>query len=167
MKPLHLLPPAIALIASGLWLSSQNTTIRELTEKTTFIQERITLTEQARTSAAATVSLTPSATPESDPFTLPDGSIHWQAVAEMLAEAQGKNGIGMPSDMTAMFKIQQRILELTEDEITQGLAALTTLGYPITSQSDTLFWVQRQALTTLAQSDAPAELARKHEFATE
>ncbi len=183
MKPSHFIPPALALAGSAYWLYHQNDSIRELTEKTRVIRERVVLFEKA--SAGATVTLNSSKDGnEHEEFTLPDGSLDWKLIAEMMAETRGNRG--MPSNIKAMLKLQQKMMELTEDEIADGLekisaldlepsvadmikqsllsqlgeknpkAALAALGDPITKQSDSLFWTQKQIFGKVAKEDPAA-----------
>lgn len=185
MKPHHFIAPALALAGSGYWLYQQNDTIRELTEKTKVIKERVVVYEKA--AAEVTVDLAPKKDKKQDEFTLPDGTLDWKLIAELMAETRANNG--MPTDIKAMLKLQSRLMELTEEEIVAGLqkiatldldpkvvdmlkqgllsrlaeqnpiAALEALGDPITDQSNTLYWAQTQIITKLAKEDPAKAIA--------
>ena len=184
MKLSHFIAPALALAGSAYWLSDQKGTIRELTEKTQIIKERVVIVEKATTEAAASLGSPKSG--QQDEFTLPDGSLDWKLIAEMMAEAEG-NG-GMPTNLKAMLKLQSKMMELTEEELITGLtkiesldldpkavqmikegllsqlseknpiAALEALGDPITEQSGSLFWIQNQIISSAAKKDPAAAI---------
>ena len=84
MKTHLFIGPVLALIGSGYWLSKQHDNIRELTEKTRIIRERIITVE--KTNSSATSSLTHSKKEPAYEFTLSDGSLDWQKVAELMVE---------------------------------------------------------------------------------
>ena len=185
MKPLHFVPPALAVIGSAYWLSSQNKTITDLTEKTKIIKERIVVYEDA--AAATPVIVLGAKDPgETDEFMLEDGSLDWEAITKMIAEVQGPNGIGMPTDIRAMLKLQKMIMELSESDLIDGLAAISALdlpsemtselkkgllqrlgetdplaalqgiGEPVTSRENSLFWTQQSLLKKVAKDDPAA-----------
>ncbi len=186
MKPYHFIAPALALVGSGYWLSNQNNTISELTEKTRIIRERVVVVEKASSEATASFGA-PKNGQAKDEFTLADGSLDWKLIAEMMAETRGANG--MPTNMKAILKLQQKMMQLSEEQLIDGLekidaldldpenvemikqgllsqlaeknpkAALTALGDPITSQSNMLFWVQTQIISKLAKEDPAAAIA--------
>lgn len=185
MKPYHFIAPAIAIAGSAFWLSKQNETIQELVEKTRIIKERIVVVEKAATEA--TTSLGSVKGNQQDEFTLANGSLDWKKIAEMMAQSN-PNG-GMPTDIKAMLKLQKKMMELTEEELLNGLeqiadldlkpqaleiiqqgllsqlseknpiAALQALGDPITKQSGMLYWVQNQILLNAAKEDPTAAIA--------
>lgn len=188
MKPLHFLPPALAVVGSAYWLLSQNSTITELSEKTKIIKERIVVFEQASAATPAVV-LGAKDPNEADEFTLEDGSLNWEAIAEMMAELQGPDGMGMPTDIKAMLRLQKKMMELTESELADGLAAISALeldpeitsqlkqgllqrlgetdplaaleglGDPVTTSENSLFRTQKSLLKKLAK-DNPAAAAK-------
>lgn len=185
MKPLHFISPGLAILGSAYWLLSQNNTISELSEKTKIIQERLVVVEKAAASAPVVV-LGATDPNEADEFTLEDGSLDWDAVAKMIAEIQGPNGIGMPTDIKAMLRLQKKIMELSESELVDGLAAIAALdldpevtsqlkqgllqrlaetdplaalkgiGDPVSKQDSSLYWTQQSLLTRLAKEDPAA-----------
>ncbi len=187
MKPLQFIPPALAVLGSAYWLLSQNNTISDLSEKTKVIKERIIVYEEA-TAATPAVVLGAKDANEADAFILDDGSLDWKAIAEMMAEMMGPNGMGMPTDIKAMLKLQKKMMELTESELIDGLAAISSLdlepavssqlkqgllqrlgetdplaalkglGDPVTSRENPLFWTQQNLLTKLAKDDPNAAL---------
>jgi len=57
MKPLHSVPPGLAILGSAYWLVSSNNTITAISEKTKIIQERLVVVEKAAASAPIVVSL--------------------------------------------------------------------------------------------------------------
>ena len=185
MKIHHFIAPSLALIGSAVWLYLQEADIRELTEKTKVIKERIVIVEKATLKAAA--SLASPKNPKQDEFTLPDGSLDWQMIASLMVESQGAGG--MPRNIKTLLRLQQKFMGLTEDELIDGLAKISTLdlppsaiemmkqgllnqlseknpiaalealGDPVTDRSNSTFWSQNQILTKVAKTDPAAAIA--------
>ncbi len=185
MKAHHLIAPILALAGSAYWLNQQKVTIHSLTEKKQVITERLAIVAKAISDNP--VKLGGSPTNTQDDFALPDGSLDWEKIAAMMAESRGAGG--MPTNIKAMLKLQQKLMELTEDEIVKGLAkintldlapeaveqlrqsllnqlseknplaALAALGDPVGSNSNSRFWTQRHILSKVAKENPAAAIA--------
>ena len=185
MKTHLFIGPVLALIGSGYWLSKQHDNIRELTEKTRIIRERIITVE--KTSSSATSSLTHSKKEPAYEFTLSDGSLDWQKVAELMVEMHESRG--MPTNIKAMLKLREKMMKLTEGELIDGLAkiedldlkpkdidtlklqiltqlaetnpiaALTALGNPVTQQSNNFYWNQSHIFSLALEKDPNVAIA--------
>jgi len=151
MKAHHLIAPSLALAASAYWLLSQNNSIRKISEKTKTIRERVLIADQAITETP--FSFASSNQKEAkDEFTLPDGSINWEAIAETMANMQNPNG--MPSDIKRMLKLQSLMMELTSDELIEGLEKITTFNL----KPEALAMLKHGLLDQLAEKDSLAAL---------
>lgn len=188
MKVRFLLAPTLALAGSAYWLHQQNTTIKELTQNKQIITERLALAQRGTVADPAdSAKAEPSAHPASGAFTLPDGSLDWQKITDILADSGGNNG--MPKNIKEILRLQKFLLELSEEEITDGLAqigtlkltseafdqiretlltqlsslnplaALEALGDPVTSNSSPLFWAQQRIFATAVREDPAFAMA--------
>lgn len=118
MKPLHFLPPAAALVASGLWLGLQQRSISTLEKETVLLRQHV---EAARHAVAA----------DSDPSLAAarthgkqeKDDIDWKNLADTMAKAERG---GMP-DMRAMLKLQTRLMSLSGAELTAALDEIAAL----------------------------------------
>lgn len=187
MKTSHFIAPAVAVVAGLFWISRQETTLTELQEKTRVVQERLGMVSAARAASDPDRPDAGETRAEKDEFLLPDGSLDWDAIATIMAEMQ-KSG-GMPSNMKTMMKLQARLMEMTEDEIIEGMARIDNLDLEDTvkeqlktgllqqlaeknpqkaldlmeetddSQENQLQWVRQSAFSKLAKDDPLAAMA--------
>lgn len=126
MKPYHFIAPLIALGAGVYWIAGKESTLSELETRTRTITERIALLERSSTDTGTTGTANGSGTKEKpDEFTLPDGSLDWETIADLIAKAE--TGGGMPTDMKTMLKLRQKFMLMTEGEIENGLAKIKDL----------------------------------------
>lgn len=189
MKSYHVIAPLIALAAGYYWISQKGDTLTELEEKTRIVKERIQLLQSSSFAPgpAGMAAGGAATTEKADEFTLPDGSLNWQAIADLMAKSEGRQGLG--TDMKTMMKLQRRFMLMTEEEIEDGLAKIQTLdlsdsaknqmsqslyqllgeknpekaleliGDAVTSQDNPLRWVQQNAFNKLAKKDPAAAQA--------
>lgn len=127
MKPAHFIPPALAILGSAYWLLSQNKTITELSEKTRIVKERLVILEKANASATPASILSPTDPEEHDEFTLPDGGLDWEALAQTIREDKGNQMMGMPIGMKTMLLIWKKVTFLEENEVAEGLTKIAGL----------------------------------------
>jgi len=186
MKAYHFIAPALATVAGGFWIHRQEDTLTELEEKTRIVKERIQQFETA-TSSASSKAPANAQNEENDEFTLPDGTLDWKAIADLIAESD--RGNGMPTNMKTMLKLQRRLMLMTEDEIEDGFSKISTLGLTedatkqfnqallamlaeknpekalnlmgdiVISRDDPLHWVQQNAFKKFAKKDPAGALA--------
>lgn len=123
MKFQHLIAPALALLGSAYWIHQKSKTISDLSQKTSIVRERVTLLEKATEQTSTT--LAASSEKKQDEFTITDGSPNWGEIAEMMVETSGFNG--MPTNIKDRHKLQQKLMELTKEEIVDGLKKITAL----------------------------------------
>ncbi|YCM42077.1 hypothetical protein V2O64_12270 [Verrucomicrobiaceae bacterium 227] len=186
MKAYHFIAPALAAVAGGVWIAQQEDTLTEFEEKTRIVKERLQQFDDA-TSSEASKAAAMNKDKESDEFTLPDGSLDWKAIAELISSAEKSGGI--PSNMKTMAKLQAKLMMLDESEIEDGLAKIETLelskngvrelkqslirmlaeknpakaldlmGDITSTQNNSLHWAQQNAFKKLAAKDPAAALA--------
>jgi uncharacterized protein YidB (DUF937 family) len=120
MKPLHFLPPAAALVASGIWLGLQQRSISTLEKDTVLLREHV---EAARHAATADDSSLAAARTNGKKANDPD-AVDWKSLADTMAKAE--RGSGMP-DMRAMMKLQTKLMSLSGAELTTALDEIAAL----------------------------------------
>lgn len=119
MKPLHFLPPAAALIASGLWLGLQQRSISTLEKETVLLREHV---EAVKHAATADHSSLGTARANGKKATDPE-AIDWKGLADTMAKTERG---GMP-DMRAMLKLQTKLMSLSGAELTAALDEIAGL----------------------------------------
>ncbi|MGJ8695386.1 MAG: hypothetical protein ACSHYF_03650 [Verrucomicrobiaceae bacterium] len=118
MKPIFLLPPVAALVVAGVWIGSQQADLTALEEKTRVMRERIAAYESLpeasdRPGTAVVVAK------KKEPFINEDGSLDWASIGREMVRSQG--GGGMPRNLRAFFKIQEKLLAMDGDELAAEL----------------------------------------------
>lgn len=108
MKPIHFIPPLLALLIAGGWLGSQHVAISGLEGETAELRERIRLVNLSAGEAGGR-SLANRMKDEGPE----DGEIDWKDLAEKLAQA---NQGGM-QDMRAMMELQTLLMGMEADEL--------------------------------------------------
>ena len=154
MKAYHAIAPAIAVIAGGLWINHQENTLTELEEKTHLVRERIQYFDTEFASSGDGEGKA------RDEFTLPDGSLDWEVIAELFAAAM--KGNGMPTDMKTFMRLQAKLMELDESGIEEALAKIAALDLPkeISAQ------VRQSLIQILAQKNPGKALDLMGDIAT-
>lgn len=145
MKPHHFIIPVLSIVGSGLWLSQQNQTIHELTEKNRIIRERVVFVEEVNSNTSSSVLAS-----TGDEFTLPDGSLNWKLIAEFMGGARSS-----PEDMKSRFKLQAKMRELSEEYLIDGLAKIETLDI----EPEDIYQLKQTLLSQLADTNPHLALA--------
>ncbi|MCW1885225.1 hypothetical protein OKA04_10840 [Luteolibacter flavescens] len=120
MKPIHFLPPAVALVASGIWLGMQQQSISTVEKETVLLRQHI---EAAKQAAGGDRSLAEVRSGAGKAMEKDDDAIDWKNLADSIAKAE-RGGI---PDMKAMMKIQRKLMSLSPAELTAALDEIATL----------------------------------------
>jgi hypothetical protein len=120
MKPLHFLPPAAALVASGLWLGLQQRSISTLENETVLLRQHVEAAKHAAdtTDASSLAAARTNGKKPGDPE-----AIDWKSLADSMAKTERG---GMP-DMRAMMKLQTKLMSLSGAELTAALDEIAAL----------------------------------------
>ena len=121
MKPIHFLPPAIALAIAAAWLGSQRHSIATLEQQSVLLRKHIATAKEAATSDE-----TGSAS-EAKPESRKSEPIDWKKLAAQFTENRSTGG--MP-DMRAMMRLQQRLMSMEKDELAAALEEIAALDLP-------------------------------------
>ena len=124
MKTIEFIPPAAAIAVAAVWLGSQNRSISSLVGENTLLRERLEAARHA----------TPGAGGENDASALlpagKDGKprkIDWKQLA--LNQVPSSEG-GSVEDIRKSMQLRNLLLELSADELVNGLDSLADLDLP-------------------------------------
>ena len=148
MKPLHFLPPAAAIVASGLWLGLQQRSISTLENETVLLRQHV---EAAKHAATADDSSLAAARTNGKKANDPD-AIDWKNLADTMAK--GERG-GMP-DMRAIMKLQTKLMSLSGTELTAALDEIAALEL----SNDARRSLENMLINLLAQKEPKLVLDR-------
>jgi hypothetical protein len=119
MQPLHFLPPAAALVASGLWLGFQQRSISTLERETVLLRQHVDAAKHAATADHSSLAaVRTNGKKANDP-----DAIDWKSLADTMSKAERG---GMP-DMRAMLKLQTKLMSLSGTELTAALDEIAAL----------------------------------------
>jgi hypothetical protein len=149
MKPLHFLPPAVALVASGLWLGLQQRSISTLETETVLLRQHV---EAAKHAATADDSSLAAARTNGKKANEPE-AIDWKSLADTMAKAE--RGSGMP-DIRAMMKLQSKLMSLSGAELTAALDEIAGLEL----SNDARRSLENMLINLLAQKEPKLVLDR-------
>jgi len=149
MKPLHFLPPAVALVAAGLWLELQQRSISTLEKETVLLRQHV---EAARHAATADDSSLAAARANGKKASDPD-AIDWKSLADTMAKAE--RGGGMP-DIRAMMKLQTKLMSLGGADQAAALDEIAALDL----SNDARRSLEGMLINLLAQKDPKLVLDR-------
>jgi hypothetical protein len=146
MKPVHLLPPALALAIAAIWLGSQHRSISALKDQTGELRKRV---ETARHDASRE---------GADPRSGKSGKnaakkLDWKALAQKQRAMQGGNDIQGMRDMMAM---QRTLLEMSPDDLLAQLDEIDALDL----SKDLKSGLQGIIIGVLAQKDPKLAVER-------
>ncbi|MDA7881828.1 hypothetical protein N9A94_05935 [Akkermansiaceae bacterium] len=147
MKPSHFIAPLLALGGSAAWIYSQEEPLTELQEQTKILRERITETKSFRDKSpdSGRTGSPGGKNAQTDKYLLPDGSLDWEAIAEVMK----KNPTRMGGDMRLMLQLQQKMMEMTGEEIAENIAKIRALDLT----DELRFGLESQLIQLLAQKD--------------
>jgi hypothetical protein len=149
MKPLHFLPPAAALVASGLWLGLQQRSISTLEKETVLLRDHIEAAKHAATDDHSSLAAArANGKKANDP-----NAIDWKSLADTMAKAE--RGNGMP-DMRAMLKLQTKLMSLSGTELTAALDEIAALEL----SNDARRSLENMLISLLAQKEPKLVLDR-------
>jgi ABC-type transporter MlaC component len=145
MKPLHFLPPAIALVIAGLWVDSQRRSIATLDEQSDLLAKHIAAARATEASSHGESGVAGSTAGDKKP-------INWKHAASLVAEMR-HGGIG---DNRAMMRFERQLMALTPDELSAALQEIQTLGLP----GETRTMLESSLLNRLFEKDSEMALKR-------
>lgn len=114
-----IIPPVLALIVVAGWIGNERRMISTLENESAVIKERL-----ASRSAGSRPDVSSAKPKISEKHTKKD-PLDWKKVAAQIAEARASNG-GM-GDMRAMIRLQQRLQEMSKDELVAALDEVAAL----------------------------------------
>lgn len=151
MKPAHLLPPALALVAAGFWIGSQRRSISTLELESEALRGRIEVVRQGPTTAAEDPSFAGQRNAKSNPPRA-GSKVDWKKIAA--TQAAMKSGGG--GEMRAFVALRNTLLELSADELLAGFDEIAALDLP----DDVKRQLERTLIGVLAVKDPQAALDR-------
>jgi hypothetical protein len=151
MKPAHLLPPALALVAAGLWIGSQRRSISSLELESEALRGRIEVARQDPATAAADPSFA-SRQHSKTKALRPGVKVDWKKIAATQAAMKS----GGDGDMRAMVALQKTLLALSAAELLAGLDEIAALDL----SADAKRGLEGTLIGVLANKDPQAALER-------
>ena len=122
MKPIAFVPPAAALIISGIWIGVQRHSIAGLAQQNDLLVANIA---KVRSMVRTEESTSPQ-TPGNNPTTAKK-AINWKNIAAQVAAARNNRGVG---EMRSMEQLQQQLSAMSEQELLQALDEISALDLP-------------------------------------
>ena len=123
MKPIHFLPPAVALVIAGAWLVSQRQSIATLESQSSLLRKEI-----AARRSAGNVGDAASSRPAAPARQTKDKApIDWKKIAAQFEESRNSGGMG---DMRTMMRLSQRLMSMDKDELVAALDEIASLDLP-------------------------------------
>jgi hypothetical protein len=140
MKPVHLLPPVLALAAAAIWLGSQHRSISVLQEQSGALSKRIETARQESANGGET--------------TLGNGpggrkaakGLDWKEIAEKQRLMQSGNDV---QGMRMMVEMQRTLIAMSADELMSQIDQIEALDLPKDLKAN----LQGMILGVLAQKD--------------
>jgi hypothetical protein len=148
LKATLLIPPAIALAIAVVWLGSQHRSISTLERQSFVLRQAI-----AKHSSGSAID-SPQARTTAGAKTAKDKQpIDWKQVA---ARVTDRNRSGNMGDMREMIRFQQRLLEMSKEELVAALDEIATLDLP----DETRNLLEQMILGPIAEKDPEFALTR-------
>lgn len=122
MRPIAFVPPAAALIISGIWIGVQRHSIAGLAQQNDLLVANIA---KVRSMVRTEESTSPQ-TPGNNPTTAKK-AINWKNIAAQVAAARNNRGVG---EMRSMEQLQQQLSAMSEQELLQALDEISALDLP-------------------------------------
>lgn len=148
MKLSIFIPPVLASLIVVGWIVSERQTISTLEKESAVLKEGLTNRSSRLGPDAST------AIPKLSGKTTKKEPIDWKKVAAQMAEARGSNG-GM-GDMRVMIRLQQRLQEMSKDELVSALDEVATLDL----SDETRQQLEQMLIGPLCQKDPEFALNR-------
>jgi hypothetical protein len=151
MKPTHLLPPLLALVAAGAWIGSQRRSISTLELESEALRGRIEVARQGPASAMEDPSFASQRNAKSgSPRT--GSKVDWKKIAATQTAMKS----GGDEDMRAMISLQKTLLALSAEELLAGLDEMAALDL----SDDARRQLEGIMIGVLANKDPQAALER-------
>lgn len=149
MKPIHFLPPFLALVAASWWIGSQRRSISTLELESEALLGRLEVARQD----PATATVDPSfAAQQKSKGSHPRSKVDWKKIAATQAAMKS----GGDGDMRSMVALQKTLLALSAEELLAGLDELATLDL----SDDAKRQLEGTLIGVLANKDPQAALER-------
>lgn len=126
MKPIHFLPPVLALAICGTWIGSQRRSIANLERQSSLLRKEI---EARKTGDQADGASSRSSAPGKE--TKDKSPIDWKKIAAKLEESRSSGGMG---DMRTMMRLSQRLMSMDKNELAAALDEIASLDLSETSR---------------------------------
>lgn len=146
MKATIFIPPFVAFVISGSWLTTQHHSISTLEDDSTRLRKQIAAAHM--TSASADPKNVDKHTP-----TKTKDATDWKKVSEAMLEMQGNNGMG---DMREMLRIHQRLQAMSKEELVAALDEIDALDLPLAARAA----LEEMLLEPLVEKDPELALTR-------
>lgn len=151
MKPTHLVPPALALVATGIWIGTQRRSISMLKLESEALRGRIEVARQGAASTAEDPSFASQRNAKSK-AARSGPKVDWKKLAT--TQAAMKSGGG--GEMRAFIALRNTLLELSPEELLAGFDEIAALDLP----DDVKRNLERTLIGVLAVKDPKAALDR-------
>lgn len=122
LKPVLFIPPFVALAIAGTWLGSQRQSISTLEKQSAVLRQAIANRTSVTASDSPQGKSAPTAKAAKD-----KEPIDWKQVAVQFAERRQAGGM---SDMRTMMRFQQRLQEMSKEELLAALDEIAALDLP-------------------------------------
>lgn len=140
MKPVHFLPPVLALGIAAIWLGSQHRSISALEEQSGTLRKRIETARQEGTGASADASHNGSRAKK------PGKGLDWKQIAEKHRSMESGNDV---QGMRAMVEMQRALMAMSADELMAQIDEIEALDL----SKDLKANLQGMIIGVLAQKD--------------
>lgn len=151
MKPTHLVPPVLALVAAGWWIGTQRRSISMLELESEALRGRLEFARQGPATATADPSFAGQRNANSKAART-GSKVDWKKVAA--TQAAMKSGGG--GEMRAFIALRNTLLDLSADELLAGFDEIAALDLP----DDVKRRLERTLIGVLAVKDPQAALGR-------
>lgn len=122
LKAAIYIPPVVALVIVGSWISSQRQTISVLEEETVVLKQRMAMAE-----GGSSMESKASRPGKADKPSKDNKPINWKDLASKLDQMQGEGGI---RDMREMLRLQQQVSAMSRDDLVRSLDEISALELP-------------------------------------
>jgi predicted kinase len=146
LKATIFIPPVVALVIAGSWLTTQRRSISILENESTLLRKHIAAARTASVSADPKRSAKPTGTKSKD-------STDWKKVSEAMLEMQTNNGMG---DMREMIRMHQRMQAMSKEEIVAALDEIAALDLTPAARAA----LEQMLLEPLVDKDPELALSR-------
>ena len=150
MKPIVLLPPALAIAAAAIWLGTQHRSLSAVEDSNTTLRQRI---EDARHAEASGETSKTAAANKGKNGKAAAKKIDWKDLASKQKSMQG--GDSMP-DMRAMIELQKTLMDMSAEDLAIHLDEIAALDIP----DDAKMGLQGMLIGLLAQKNPELVMER-------